>query len=66
MDVGSSFVAEPEAAVLVEPGQGAFDDPAMAAEAGAVPGALVGDDRADPVLVQPRLDRLGVVAAVAE
>ena len=66
VDVGSAFVAEAESAVLVEPGEGAFDDPALAADAGAVRGALVGDHGSDPLLSQPGLGGVGVVAAVAE
>ena len=34
--VGVAVVADGEAAVAVEPGEGAFDDPAVAAEPGAV------------------------------
>jgi hypothetical protein len=34
VDVGSALVADAEASVLVEPGEGAFDDPALGAEAG--------------------------------
>lgn len=55
MDLGFSLVAEAEPAVLVEPGEGALDDPALAADPGAVRGALVGDDRSDPLLAQPCL-----------
>jgi hypothetical protein len=32
VDVGAAFVADAEAAVLVQPCEGAFDDPALAAE----------------------------------
>ena len=66
VDVGSSFVAEAQPAVLVEPGEGAFDDPALAADPGAVWGALVRDHRFDSPLSQPGLGGVGVVAAVAE
>ncbi len=66
MDVGAAFVAESESAVLVEPGERSFDDPALAAETGAVRGALVGDDRPDSALAQLRFGRFGVIAAVAE
>jgi hypothetical protein len=66
VDVGASFVAEAEPAVLVEPGEGALDDPALTAEAGAVSGALMGDHRCDLAGPQPRFGGVGVVAAVAE
>ena len=36
-----------ESAELVEPGEGALDDPALTAEAGAVLGLATGDDRLD-------------------
>jgi hypothetical protein len=32
VDVGAALVADAEAAVLVQPCEGAFDDPALAAE----------------------------------
>lgn len=66
VDVCSAFVAEAQAAVLVEPGEGAFDDPALAADPGAVWGALVCDHWCDPLLSQSGLGGVGVVAAVAE
>jgi hypothetical protein len=52
VDVGASFVADAESAVLVEPGEGAFDDPALAAEAGAVWGAAGRDQGCDAALEQ--------------
>jgi hypothetical protein len=55
VDLGSAFVAEAEPAVLVKPGEGALDDPTLAADAGAVWGALVGDHGSDPLLSQPGL-----------
>ena len=66
MDVAAPFVAEPEPAVLVEPGERSLHDPALAAESRAVRGALVGDDRRDLACAQPGFGRFGVVAAVAE
>jgi hypothetical protein len=36
VDLGAAFVADEQALEVVEPGEGAFDDPAEAAEAGAV------------------------------
>jgi hypothetical protein len=32
VDVGAAFVADAQAPVLMQPGQGALDDPALAAE----------------------------------
>jgi hypothetical protein len=32
VDVGAAFVADAETPVVVQPGEGAFDDPALAAE----------------------------------
>jgi hypothetical protein len=55
VDVGAAFVAESESAVLVEPGECALDDPALAAEPGAVRGTLVRDERPDSALSQPGL-----------
>ena len=48
VDVGAAFVAESYAPVLVEPGEGALDDPAFAAEVGSVLGVAFGDERSDP------------------
>lgn len=45
MEVGSYLVAGPQAFELVEPGEGALDDPAGLAQAGPVGGALAGDLR---------------------
>lgn len=36
MDLGPAFVADAQAAVLVQPGDRALDDPALLAETGAV------------------------------
>ena len=48
MDVGAAVVADEQPFELVEPGEGALDDPAVAAETGAVLGLAVGDLRFDP------------------
>jgi hypothetical protein len=50
----------------VEPGEGALDDPAFAAEVGAVRGVAFGDQRSDPTGAQRLSVWLGVVAAVGE
>ncbi len=51
VDVGAAFVAQPESSVLVEPRDGALNDPALAAQAGAVAGVLAGDPGFDPARV---------------
>ena len=66
VDVGAAFVAQSESSVLVEPGDGAFDDPALAAEPGAVAGLEAGDLRFDAALLEFVEDAVDVVAAVAE
>jgi hypothetical protein len=40
---GSAVVADKQPFELVQPGEGALDDPAIAAQAGAVRGAATGD-----------------------
>lgn len=66
VDVGAAFVAESQAAVLVEPGDRSFDDPALPAEPGAVVGLQAGDLGFDAALVELVEDAVDVVAAVAE
>jgi hypothetical protein len=50
----------------VEPGEGAFDDPALLAERGAVFGLAAGDDRFDTALPDQSAVFVVVVAAVGE
>jgi hypothetical protein len=50
--VGSSFVAGAEPFELVQPGEGALDDPADLAQSGAVGDAASGDHRLDAALPQ--------------
>jgi hypothetical protein len=50
----------------VEPGEGAFDDPAVAAEASAVLGLAAGDHRLDAALPDEAAVLVVVVAAVGE
>jgi len=66
VDVGSAFVADEEAFHLVEPAEGAFDDPAVAAEPGAVALVAVGEQGRDPALAERLAVGVGAVAAVAE
>jgi hypothetical protein len=62
--VGAAFVAGAEPSEGVEPGQGAFRDPAQPAQSGAVPGAAAGADRGDAALTQQLAVLVVVVAAV--
>ena len=66
MDVAAAFVADVEAAELVDPGEAALDDPAPAAEPGAVLGLASGDTAGDAALAQPAAVFLVVVAAVGD
>ena len=66
MDVVAAVGADEEAAAVVEPGEGAFDDPAVTAEPGAVLGLAAGDDRFDPSLPDEAAVLVVVVAAVGE
>ena len=64
MDVGAAFVADAEAAVLVQPGNRALDHPALLAQAGAVRLFRSGDRGADPASAQFPAVAAGVVGAV--
>jgi len=66
VDVGSAFVAGAEAAVLVQPGEGALDDPALGAVSGSVWCVAFGDDRSDAAGAELVAVGSGVVAAVGE
>ena len=66
MDVGAAVVADEQAFELVEPGEGALDDPAVAAEAGAVLGLAAGDLRCDAALAELAAVTVVVVAAVGD
>ena len=66
VDVGAAFVADEQSFHLVEPAEGAFDDPAVAAEAGAVAVVAVGEHGCDPALAERLPMLVGAVAAVAE
>jgi len=66
VNVGADFVADAEAFVLVEPGEAAFDDPTVCAEAGAVGDAAAGDHRPDASGPQQPAVLVVVVAAVGE
>ena len=66
MDVVASVGADEDAAAVVEPGEGAFDDPAVTAEPGAVFGLASGDHRFDPAFPDQATVLVVVVAAVGE
>ena len=66
MDVAAAFVADRESFEGVQPGESAFDDPAVAAEAGAVLGLAPGDAVADTTLAEQTAVLVVVVAAVGD
>ena len=66
MDVVSAVGADQEAAAVVEPGEGAFDDPTVAAECRAVLGLASRDHRLDATLPEQAAVLVVVVAAVGE
>ena len=53
MDLGALVVADEGSFELVEPGEGALDDPAVPSEAGAVVGLTPCDLGLDPALAAP-------------
>ena len=65
MDFGSAVVADEQPFELVQPGEGALDDPAIAAQAGAVRGAATGDLGFDAAAAQFAPVLVVVVAAVS-
>ena len=66
VDLGAAVVADQESFELVQPGEGAFDDPAVAAETGTVLAVTVGDLDGDPAFAQLGSPLAGVVGAVGE
>jgi hypothetical protein len=64
VDLVAAVVADEQPFELVQPGEGAFDDPAMAAQPGAVPGSAAGDLGLDPAAAELATVALVVVAAV--
>lgn len=66
MDVGSAFPADAESLEAVEPGEGALDDPAVGAQAGAVPCSAAGDGRHDAAGADLVAVDVVVVPAVGE
>ncbi len=64
MDLVAAVVADEQPLELVQPGEGAFDDPAVAAEPGAVLDAAAGDLGCDAAAAEFATVALVVVAAV--
>ena len=63
MHHGSAFVANEQTLEVVQPGEGAFDNPAHAAEPGAVRLPAAGDDGCDPA--PAKLDQVVLVVVGA-
>jgi len=66
VDVVATIGADEQAATIMEPGEGAFDDPAVAAEAGSVLGAAASVHRFYAPLPDVAAVLVVVVAAVGE
>lgn len=66
MDRRVAFVAGSQTAEVVQVGEAAFDDPALAAQAGAVVGAAAGDDGLDAARPEQPAVLVVVVAAVGQ
>lgn len=64
MDVVAAVVADEQSFELVQPGEGALDDPAVTAEPRAVRGSAAGDFRCDAAPAQLAAVLVVVVAAV--
>src|SRR5439155_3104058 len=65
VDVVAAFVSDPQLPVLVQPGDGALDDPTLLAESGAMRGLGSGDLRLDAAPPQLAAALARVVGAVA-
>jgi hypothetical protein len=66
VDVAATVGADEESAAVVEPGEGALDDPAALTEAGAVVGLAAGDDGLDAAASDESAVLVVVVAAVGD
>ena len=64
MDVGAAVVADEQSFELMQPGEGSFDDPAVAAKAGPVPCLAACDLGLNPALAKLAAANVVVVAAV--
>lgn len=66
VDVAAAFVAGRESSEGVQPGEGAFHDPAPATESGAMLGLAAGDAVADPARSQQAAVLVVVIATVGD
>ena len=66
MNVGAAFKADAQASILMQPGQGAFDDPSIDAQAAAVGFAALGQSRANPPLFECRAMAPRIISPVGE
>jgi hypothetical protein len=66
MDICSTFITDPQAAVLAEPGDGALHDPAIDAQATAVRRPTPGQAGDNPPLTQRTPMGLRVIASVPQ
>jgi len=66
VDVVVAIGAQEQSTAVVEPSEGAFDNPALAAETRAVPGLAACDQRRDPALADESTVLVVVVAAVSK
>ena len=64
MEIGTSLVADAEPLELVQPGEGALDDPTHLAQSGTVGDAASGDQRLDAPLPQQAAVLVEVVAPI--
>jgi hypothetical protein len=64
VDLAAAVVSDEQSFELVQPGEGALDDPAVAAESGTMLGLASGDLRCDPALAQFAASTVVVVTAV--
>lgn len=66
MDLGVALVADPEAAEVVQVREAALDDPALAAQAGAVLDSAAGDDGLDAPRPEQPAVLVVVIAAIGQ
>jgi hypothetical protein len=64
MDVGPLFIANAQAAKLIEPGEGPFYNPSPSAEPAAMLGVAPGEPRYDVAGMQTLPYRFGVITTV--
>jgi hypothetical protein len=66
MNVRPPFLANAQAAKLIEPGEGSFHDPPPPAQSAAVLGVLLRKKRDDASATQTLPDRLSIITAAAQ